>query len=456
MNTMDLAQEKADTLPRFPQRRLDHIPGSYGWPLIGNTFEFLRDFHGLVNRSEKQYGPIMKGNVFFQHGVTLLGPEANEFVLRDQAHVFSSRTAWGPLLDKLYTNGLMLRDFRDHKLHRRLMQQAFKKPALSSYMTSMNPHIAKGITAWPTGSKFSFFESIRSLLLDVGAETFLGLEMGAEAEQVNAAFVAEVDASLAVLRLEIPGTTWHRGMKGRRFLEKFIADLIPVKRNGNGTDFFSELCRAVDEEGELTLTDEDIMNHMIFLLFAAHDTTTSTLSSIIHALAQNPQWQQRLRDEYMALGKDALDYDDLDKLESTSWVFREALRMHPPLPTIPRRTVDDTEFQGYAIPKNTLVSIVPLHTHYIEEYWSNPYRFDPERFSPERAEDKKHFYQWIPFGGGHHKCIGLNFAELQSKIFLFHFLRKYRVSVPAGYNMPYQQVPLAVPKDGLPITIEAL
>ena len=456
MNTMDIAQQKAASLPRFPQRQLAHIPGSYGWPVIGQTFEFLRDFQGLVDRGAKQYGPVFKGSIFFQHGLTLLGPDANEFVLRDQGHVLSSRTAWSPLLDKLFTNGLMLRDFRDHKLHRRLLQQAFKKPALSSYMTSMNPHIARGIQQWPSGQQFSFFEAIKSLLLDVGAETFLGLEMGPEARQVNEAFVAEVDASLAVLRLNIPGTTWHRGMKGRRFLEKFMTHLIPEKRNGNGNDFFSELCRAVDDEGELTLTDEDIMNHMIFLLFAAHDTTTSTLSSIIHALAKHPQWQQRLRDEYRTLGKDALDYEDLDKLESTTWVFREALRMHPPLPTIPRRTVDDTEFQGYAIPKNTLVSIVPLHTHYMEEYWSNPYQFDPERFSPGRAEDKKHFYQWIPFGGGHHKCIGLNFAELQTKIFLYHFLQKYRVSVAPGYNMPYQLVPLAVPKDGLPVTINRL
>lgn len=456
MNTMQAAQTKAAELPRFPQRKLDHIPGSYGLPLFGQTFEFLRDFQGLVNRSAAQYGPVMKGSSFFQRGVTLLGPEANEFLLRDQAHVFSSRAAWNPLLEKLFTNGLMMRDFTDHKLHRRLLQQAFKKPALTSYMTNMNPHIANSIQSWPQGMEFSFFEAIKSLLLDVGASTFLGLKMGPEAQQVNEAFVAEVDASMAVLRVEIPGTIWYRGMKARRFLEKFMTDLIPAKRTGNGTDFFSELCRAVDEEGELTLSDEDIMNHMIFLLFAAHDTTTSTLSSIIYALAKSPEWQDRLREEFKALGKDHLDYDDLDKLESATWVFKEALRMYPPLPTIPRRAIEDTEFKGYKIPKNTLVNIVPLHTHYMEEYWSNPHSFDPLRFSPERAEDKKHFYQWLPFGGGHHKCIGLNFAELQSKIFLFHFLRTYKVSVQPGYEAPYQRVPLAVPTDGLPVTITRL
>ncbi len=453
---MHEAQRKAERLPLFPRRKLDHIPGDYGLPVIGQTFRFLRDLQGMVEEGAEQYGPVLRGSVLFQRGVTLLGPDANEFVLRDQDHVFSSRGAWNPVLGKLFRNGLMLRDFADHKFHRRIMQQAFRKPALSSYLESMNPHIASGIQQWPRYRSFSFFQAIKSLLLDVGASTFFGLRMGPEAKKVNEAFVAEVDASLAIARLMIPGTTWYRGMKGRQFLEGFVSDLIPARKQSDANDFFSQLCRASQEEDGPGLSDDDIMNHMIFLLFAAHDTTTSTLSSIVYALAKNPQWQQRLREEYEELGKDELEYKDLGKLEQTTRVFREALRMHPPLPVIPRRTVDDVEWQGYRIPRNTMVSIVPLHTHYMEAYWSNPRTFDPERFSPERAEDKQHFYQWIPFGGGHHKCLGINFAELQSKVFLFHFLRNFSVQVRPGYRMKYQQVPLAVPKDGLPVTIKPL
>lgn len=456
MSSMQSAQEAAEKLPRMPNRKLDHIPGDYGLPLIGDTFEFLRDFQGYLNRKESQYGRVFRGSIMFQRGVSLLGPDANEFVLRDREHIFSSRLAWNPILEKIFTDGLMLRDFADHKYHRRIMQQAFKKPALTHYMEGMNPHIAEKIRDWPQDREFQFFDAIKSLLLDVGASTFLGMEMGKEADRVNEAFVAAVDASLAVMRLPIPGTTWHRGIKGRRFLEEFMTGLIPEKRASESTDFFSELCQAADEDTEAKLSDRDVMNHMIFLLFAAHDTTTSTLSSIIYALAKNPDWQEKLREEFLALDKDSLEYEDLARVEKTTWVFREALRMHPPLPTIPRRVVEDVEWQGYTIPKNSLVNISPLHTHYMEEYWSNPYSFDPERFSPERAEDKQHFYQWIPFGGGHHKCLGINFAELQTKTFLFHFLRQYRVSVKPGYEMKYQLVPLAVPTDGLPVSIEKL
>ncbi|EKF75518.1 cytochrome P450 [Alcanivorax hongdengensis A-11-3] len=452
MSSMETAQQEATQLPRMPQRRLEGIPGDYGWPLLGHTIPFLKDYHQLVTEQASKYGLVFKGSVLFQRGVTLLGPDANEFVLRDTDHVFSSRAAWNPILEKLFTDGLMLRDFADHKFHRRIMQQAFKKPALASYLDRMNQHIADQIQPWQTGETLSFFDHIKSLLLDVGAQIFFGLDMGPEADKVNQSFIDTTDASLAVLRLPIPGTLWHRGMAGRRYLEKFVTDLIPQKRASDTPDFFSELCKAADEEGGLT--DRDVMNHMIFLLFAAHDTTTSTLCSIIYMLARHTEWQETLAEEMASLGKDALDYDDLGKLEKTGWVFRETLRMRPPLTTFPRRTVKDVTWQGYTLPKNTLVNVSTLFTHYMEEYWSQPHTFDPERFSDERAEHKKHFYQWVPFGGGHHKCLGLNFAELQTKTFLFHFLKRYRVKVKAGYEMPVQLVPLAMPKDGLPVELE--
>ncbi len=452
MNRMEAAQQEAANLPRMPQRKLEDIPGDYGWPLLGSTVPFLKDYHKMVTELADKYGLVFKGSVLFQRGVTLLGPEANEFVLKDPEHVFSSRAAWNPLLEKLFTDGLMLRDFADHKFHRRIMQQAFKKPALASYLDRMNAHIGSEIQNWPADQEIRFLDNIKSLLLDVGAQIFFGMEMGPESDKVNQSFIDTTDASLAVVRIPIPGNLWHRGMKGRRYLEKFVTGLIPEKRNSEQSDFFSELCKAAEEEGGLS--DQDVMNHMIFLLFAAHDTTTSTLCSIIYMLAKHPHWQDVLVEEMKSLDKDGLDYDDLGKMEKTGWVFRETLRMRPALTTFPRRTVKDVQYQGYTLPKNTLVNVSTLYTHYMEEYWSNPTTFDPARFSDERAEHKKHFYQWVPFGGGHHKCLGLNFAELQTKTFLFHFLQRYRVSIKPGYELPTQQVPLIMPKDGLPVVLE--
>ena len=163
-----------------------------------------------------------------------------------------------------------------------------------------------------------------------------------------------------------------------------------------------------------------------------------------------------MREEYLEAGSEQLNLDNLGNMDNTALVFREALRMYPPLPSIPRRCITDTQIMGHTIPRNAGVGISPLFTHYMQEYWSEPYRFDPGRFAPGRAEDKQHFFQYIPFGGGAHKCLGLHFAEVQSKLFLYHFLKRYEVSVEPGYEMAYSVVPLSLPTDGLPVTLQLI
>lgn len=449
---MSSSSQLAAALPKTPNRRLSHIPGDYGIPIAGYTYEFLTDFPGLVKRKTEQYGEVFRYNVLFQNVINLVGPDANEFLLKDSEKNFSSKLAWDTVLEEIFPNGLMLRDFENHKVHRKILQMAFKKPAMEGYVHKMNPALAQGVAQWPANKEIKFFDHIKALLLSTGADIFLGVDMGKDADKVNKSFVHAVDAVLTIMKLPIPGTAWYKGVKGREFLESFMGKLVAQKRICNDSDFFTQICHARGENNQ-ELTDQEIIDHMIFLLFAAHDTTTSTLSSIVYCLAKNPEWQDKLREEYASIGKEGPNYDELQGLEKTSWVFHEALRMHPPLPTIPRRAVRDCEFKGFKIPKNSSVGVHPVHTHYMEEYWTNPYTFDPERWSAERAEHKKHFFQFAPFGGGAHKCLGLNFAEIQTKVFLFHFLQQYDVSIKPGYVMQQQVVPLAIPKDGLLIRL---
>ena len=241
-------------------------------------------------------------------------------------------------------------------------------------------------------------------------------------------------------------------MRGREKLEQFFESRIASRKAQPGDDFFSQFCTAKDEDGN-SLNDVEIVDHMIFLLFAAHDTITSTLSTIVNFLVTHPHWQQQLQQEYQALNKQSLSFDDLAKLEKTGWVLNEALRLYPPVPVIPRRAIRDCEFAGYKIPKNAGVSVHPPHTHRMAELWTNPLSFDPERWSGSRAEAKKNPFQFIPFGGGSHKCLGLNFAESQTKVLLFQLLSKYTLTLKPGHTMEYKLVPLSMPKNGLPIKL---
>ncbi len=441
------------TFPLGPSdAALSHIPGTYSPPLIGQSLQFLADPIKYCERTVAKYGPVSRGSFLFERRVNLMTAEANEFVLLDRARNFSANLGWTPVLGQLFPRGLMLRDGDDHRDQRRLMQPAFRKEALSGYLQRMNPRIAATVADWRRHGAFRFYPAVKRLTLELAADVFLGLELQAEVDQVNRDFVDLVEASAAVVRLPLIGRRYARGLKARARLERFLNERISARRRGGGSDLFSQLCQVKDESGQ-PMRDDEIVDHLIFVMMAAHDTTTSALTTIVYALARHPEWQDRLRGDAQKLGKAAPDHDDLERLQTIDWVLREALRLYPPLTMIMRRAVKDCEIHGFKIPANTPVNLFPIHTQRLPQWWNNPTAFDPERFSPARAEHKRHPFAWIPFGGGAHMCLGLHFAELQVKAVMLPLLLGSRIAVARNYQIPYQLAPIAKPRDGLPVRL---
>ena len=431
------------------------IPLVKGLPLVGNLPKFLRD--PLANaQSLEVHGNVVRSRTFFET-VTLLGPDANQFVLHDREGNFSSRGGWYYWIDRVFPGAIMAMDDPQHKHHRRIMQGAFQRSAMARYVQDMGPVIERVLDTWPTGSGQSMrvFPQIKALTLNIAARVFMGMALGAEADRMNQAFIDTVAASLALVRKPLPPLAMWRGVRARRFLVQTMQARLPEKRASEGPDLFSQLCHARSEEGE-RFTDDEVVNHMIFLMMAAHDTTTSTLTTMFYCLARHPDWQDRLRQDAQALAETHLHYPDLATCDRTEWVMKESLRLYPPLTSIPRKARQDCEFGGFQIPKGTPVGISPIHTHHMPSLWTRPTEFDPERFSPARAEHRRHAYGYLPFGGGAHLCIGQHFADMEVKSVMHQVLRRFRFSVPEGYRMPYQLVPIAKPRDGLPISLQAL
>ena len=423
--------------------------------LLGGKRERI-DMLSRLRKLYSQSGPVVAQSAGPFRMVNLFGPDANRLVLLDRDKIFSSRQPWMMIMGKIFPNGLLLRDGDEHKQHRKIMHEAFTRPALRQYLERMNPMIDRGLAVWKgQAAPFHAFRGFKVLTLDIAASIFVGVELGPETTKMNHVFEDLVAASMSRLRLRIPGLEFYRGLKGREFMVDYFARMIPQRRAAHTGDMFSRLCRAESEEGE-RFSDQDIIDHMIFLMMAAHDTTTSTLTSMTYELARHPEWQERLRQESRALGREHLDFDDLEKLEGLTLVMKETLRRYPPLPVVPRIATQDFEWGGYTIPAKTMVVVSPIHTHHMEEWWADPFRWDPERFTPQRAEDERHTHSWAPFGGGAHLCIGYRFAELQVKGIMHQMLRRYRWSVPQDYRMPVQQAPISKPMDGLPVRLEVI
>ena len=426
----------------------------HGLPVLGRALEYAKDPLTLLRHQWKTYGPVSPIPMLGTRVVMLLGADACQIAFTNRDKAFASGPGWEAIVGPFFTRGLMLLDFEEHHMHRRIMQGAFTRDRLASYVMAMHPAIAEGTADWGTKRDFKVYPALKQLTLDIAAKVFMGGAEDtsrAEMDRVNDAFITCVQTAAGIVRHNVPFTRWGRGFRARRVLEDFLRQYLPSRRARKTEDLFSQLCHIESDTGE-TFSDEDIVNHMIFLMMAAHDTSTITLTTMFQYLGQYPDWQQRCREESEALG-DAPDLDALDGLASLDLVMKECLRLRAPVPVVMRHTVKDTEVLGVRIPARTRVIVAPQFAQLMDEYWTDPLSFDPERFAEPRREDKAHRYAWEPFGGGVHKCIGMFFAGAEVKAVMHHALRTSRWRVARHYVPPIDNKSLPFPADGQPIDL---
>lgn len=430
---------------------LTHVPGSSGLPGVGHTITFLRDARGLLEDQRKRYGDVFRLNILGRQNVIFLSPQATKEIYLDPGGLLSSEQGWESSIGPMFRRGLMLRDFDDHHLHRRVMQQAFSRAALDSYVPQIHRVIDRTLDRLRPGP-VEMYQLMKRLNLDIATEVFIGANL-AEAEAMNAAFVAMMRASVTPIRLDVPGLAYRRGLAGRERLKTLFTELVTDRRSRPVTpDLLSRLSHASTESGAPLPVDE-VVDHMIFILLAAHDTTTATLSVLLWQLALHPEWQAAVTDEVRALGGGEVTMANHASLEVLGTTLNEALRLSPPVPVSPRVAVRATTIGGVSIPAGTAVAAASLALHRHPDWWTEPDRFDPERFNPERAEHRQHSHLFVPFGGGAHLCIGNHLAEIVTKAVVARLLVRYRLTADPTRPVEIQAVPIPRPKRGLELTL---
>ena len=449
-----------DLTRRWPNRVLADPPagsglkavmGDSGLPFLGHTVDYIRFGSRLGRERWQRLGPVSWMGAFGKKVVVIAGPSATQTALANTDKAFS-QDGWTFLIDKFFHRGLMLMSFDEHLMHRRIMQEAFTRERLAGYVGQVLPQARQGVEAWTTGETITLYPLLKELTLDIATEVFMGGRGGEDTRAINKAFVDTVRASSSIVRLPLPGTRYRAGIKGRRVLEDYFYRHLPETRASGGNDLFAGLCHAGTTDGE-SFSDEDVVNHMIFLMMAAHDTSTIATAAATYFLAKHPQWQERARRESVALAESGgdIDIEALEGLTALDLIVKESLRLVAPVPLVMRRAVKDTAVEGHFIPTGSLVAVAPAVNHFDPACWSSPDDFDPDRFGPARREDRSHRNAWIPFGGGVHKCIGLHFGTLEVKAILHQMLLTHSWTVPHDYEVRWDNTSLPIPVDGLPV-----
>jgi cytochrome P450 len=442
---------------RPANRDLSHIPGEYGWPFVGKTWDMFVDPQALFDHYHQKYGDISRISITGNKCVLLLHPDHAQQVLMDREKNFSIKMGWQSVMADFFQGGLVMRDYDEHRLHRGIMQTSFKPPAMREYAVTIQSIVEKTVQRWANQDSISFYDEVKRLLLDIAFQVFCHLD-GSERKipEINRAFTDMMEGALGIVRLDVPGFLYHRGLEGRRYLKRFFMDLIEKKRASDDRDVFAHFCKEKTEDGPY-YTDEDIGDHMVFLMLAAHDTTTSAATMAAYYLCNDYPLQSELAAEVRQWPRE-LDFEAVfHSVNGLIAVFYEALRMHPPVSVFLRRTIRECEIGGVRIPADTMICVPGTYIHRLKDWWRDPDTFDPKRFSEEVSEHRKHNFMWVPFGGGAHKCIGMHFARMLFLLTFRELLGKYQIEFAQEGYFPtkLQHFPFTRPLDNLPVRLVA-
>ena len=442
-----------DYLARPTNQNLGHIAGNDGWPLFGRALSFYQDPHAICEQHYRDYGAVSRIAMGPERTLLALGPDNAQALHLDTTKNFSSEKGL-ERFSHLIGGSLIMKDFTEHRFQRRLMQTAFKTAAMREYAGAINEICARNVHAMANMGEFTLIKQVKQTLLEVAARVFTGVEgQGQEGDELTNAFERFVEAFDYIFPIDLPGFKYHRGIKAKEDIDRFIRSMIDHKRQNHDQDILAHFCREKNDEGKL-FSDQDIAENFVLLLFAAQDTTTASLVNAFYELGRHPQWQHNIREESLALGSSDLSFEAVAGMPSAGLVFNEAQRLHASVPLFPRRSIRDCQLSGIEVPAHTMIMNVITYNHRMPQWWTDPLRFDPMRF--ERNEHKQHPFLFHPFGGGAHKCIGMHFAQYVFKTFLHHCLSHYRIRLADGYEAKYRYLPMSMPKDGLPLRLERI
>lgn len=425
-------------------------PGSLGWPYIGETFQLYSENPNVFFASkEKKYGSVFKSHILGCPCVMMSSPEAAKFVLVTKSNLFKP-TFPASKERMLGKEAIFFNQGDYHAKLRRLVLRAFMPDAIRNFVSDIDS-IASITLNSLQGSLFNTFQEMKTYTFNVALLSIFGKDEVKYREDLKRCYYI-LEKGYNSMPINLPGTLFNKSMKARKELAQILAQIISSRREMKKDH--QDLLASFMGDKE-SLTDQQIADNVIGVIFAARDTTASVLTWIIKYLADNPSVLQTVREEQESIikGKQesgeemGLTWADTKKMPYTIRVIQETLRVASILSFTFREAVEDVEFEGYLIPKGWKVLPLFRNIHHNPDIFPEPEKFDPSRF--EVAPKPNTF---LPFGNGIHACPGNELAKLEILVLLHHLTTNYRWSIIGPQN-EIKYGPFALPQNGLPIKL---
>ncbi|KAK7307541.1 hypothetical protein VNO77_40708 [Canavalia gladiata] len=451
--------------------RLNLPPGKMGWPFLGETISYLKPYSAttigeFMEQHIARYGKIYKSKLFGEPAIVSADAGLNRFILQNEGKLFecSYPRSIGGILGKwsmLVLVGDMHRDMRVISLnflsHARLRTHLLKE---------VEKHTLLVLNSWKENSTFSAQDEAKKFTFNLMAKHIMSLDPGnMETEQLKKEYVTFMKGVVSA-PLNLPGTAYRKALKSRSTILKFIEGKMEerVKRIQEGDQSLEEddLLNWVLKHSNLST--EQILDLILSLLFAGHETSSVAIALAIYFLPTCPQAIQQLRQEHTEIatakkqaGEVELTWEDYKRMEFTHSVVNETLRLGNVVRFLHRKAVKDVRYQGYDIPCGWKVLPVIAAVHLDPSLFDQPQHFNPWRWQnngsrgscPSKSTVSNNF---LPFGGGPRLCAGSELAKLEMAVFIHHLILNYHWEL-ADSDQPFAYPFVDFPK-GLPIRVQ--
>ena len=444
---------------RRVRRRAALPPGSiaFSW---AHTRRIIADPLSLLLEHERRFGPVFTLRLLHEPIVWAIGAEVNHQILVSDFDAFQWREGRFADLWPLLGDGLLNVDGAYHRDFRMLMLPAFHREYIERIAATMIEEAMAATESLRDGQVVEIYRWTRELAMRIALRGLLGLDVTGGREQ---ALAKAFEASLAIhgepvllQMLPLPRSPLARAIAARHALDALVRAEIDDRRRRHdpGRGVLGLLLAATDEAGE-PLPADVVRDQAVTLLFAGHDTTTTTFTFLIYELGRTQPARQAVEHELDQVlhgqppAPAQLDGQTLPVLERT---LKETLRCYPAAWVGPRRATRDVTLAGVEVPAEIGVQYSSWATHHLPQLYPDPFRFDPDRFLPER-EAQLPRGAYIPFGGGSRMCLGKRFGEYELRALASVLLARVRLDPSSPEPPKIVTTPTLGPKGGLRFTV---
>lgn len=404
-------------------------PGPSGLPIIGNTLSLARGQGPYLERVADRYGPVVSVSMVGVGEMAVVSdPDLVEEVLFSDGYTKAS--VGQEVLSELLGDGLVLSEGDLWERQRQLIQPAFTSDRIDRYAEVMADRAAAFADRLEPGRTYDIGEELRKVTLRILFETIFGadidyeqLNLGSTFEHITAPGDPHRQPISYTVPKWVPIPMWRRYNRAVEELDAIVYDLIERRRENPGDDLVSTLLDASDGG----MSDEQLRDEVMTMLFAGHETTATALTFAFHLLGTHPEIDRRLAAELDdVLGdRDPKPADRAD-LDVTERVLLESMRLYPPVPALGREPVEETTLGGYRLDSDTSILLSQWIIHHDADRYDAPETFRPERWE-RRPVDDRHRFAYFPFGGGPRRCIGEEFAMTEATLLLAAVANRYRL-----------------------------